>query len=63
LVTGELANTSDQGLPKISISDESADAAVRPIRLGPELLVFLDRLRRENFLENWSSSIEQSGGQ
>ena len=32
---------------------------VRPIRLGPELLVFLDAMRRRSFLENWSLSIEQ----
>jgi len=62
LVTGDLTAAAGQGLPKISINESDSDAAVRPIRLGPELLVFLDRLRRQNFLENWSNSIEQSGG-
>ena len=32
---------------------------VRPIRLGPGLLVFLDRMRRETFLRSWTSSMEQ----
>jgi len=30
-----------------------------PIRLGPALLVYLDALNREAFLETWSNSVEQ----
>lgn len=42
----------DQGTP--------ADTALRPIRLDPGLLVFLDGMRRDNFLRSWTSSILQN---
>lgn len=35
------------------------DEAMRPIGFGPELLVFLDRLTRRNFLRVWTRSLEQ----
>lgn len=47
------------GLPSIRTSESQDPDAFRPIRLGPGLLVFLDRLRREAFLRNWTSSMEQ----
>ena len=59
LIGGDLGEANDSGLPRIDTAQDDTDASVRPIRLGPELLVFLDRLRRQNFLSNWSSSIEQ----
>ena len=31
----------------------------RPIPLGPGLLVFLDRLKRRQFLAEWTNAIEQ----
>ncbi len=33
---------------------------MRPIRLGPGLLVFLDKMRRKNFLRSWTNSIAQN---
>lgn len=33
----------------------------RPIQLGPGLLVYLDALKRRQFLEAWRSSVEQGG--
>jgi iron(III) transport system substrate-binding protein len=36
------------------------DKRTRPIKLGPGLLVFLDKLRKENFIRNWVSSIQQN---
>lgn len=42
----------DQGLPD--------GKTLRPIRLDPGLLVFLDGMRRETFLRNWTSSILQN---
>ena len=36
------------------------DKRTRPIKLGPGLLVFLDKLRKENFVRNWESSITQN---
>ena len=35
------------------------DAALRPIRLGPGLLVYLDRLKRAAFLRAWQNAILQ----
>ncbi len=46
-------------LPPIDASQLQATSAARPIRLGPGLLVFLDRLKKQNFLKNWESSMEQ----
>ncbi len=47
------------GLPPINGAKAEADKAMRPIRLGPGLLVFLDSQKRENFIRNWESSITQ----
>lgn len=47
------------GLPPVDEVALLANNAMRPIRLGPGLLVFLDRLKRDRFLENWESSILQ----
>lgn len=49
------------GLPAVGVGDAAQDEAVmRPIRLGPGLLVFLDKMRRETFLRAWVNSIEQN---
>ena len=49
------------GLPPVGLSaPEQDETVVRPIRLGPGLLVFLDKMRRETFLRAWSSSILQN---
>ncbi len=34
-------------------------ASLRPIQLGPGLLVYLDRLKRRQFLEEWSAALVQ----
>ncbi len=47
------------GLPPISNDIGDLSNAMRPIRLGPGLLVFLDRLQRDTFLRSWSNSMEQ----
>lgn len=46
-------------LPPIDSAQLQENSAARPIRLGPGLLVFLDRLKKENFLKNWVSSMVQ----
>jgi len=46
-------------LPPIDTAHLRENSAARPIRLGPGLLVFLDKLKKENFLQNWVSSMEQ----
>ncbi|MGJ8528092.1 ABC transporter substrate-binding protein [Maritalea sp.] len=48
------------GLPPIQRVAQSTGTVLRPIRLGPGLLVFLDKLRRETFVRSWTSSIEQN---
>ena len=35
------------------------ETALRPIRLGPGLMVYLDRLKRKNFLKAWENAILQ----
>jgi iron(III) transport system substrate-binding protein len=47
------------GLPPIDEIRLRSNNALRPIRLGPGLLVFLDRLKRQTFLRSWASAIEQ----
>ncbi|MXQ09228.1 extracellular solute-binding protein [Alphaproteobacteria bacterium GH1-50] len=47
------------GLPAIDDAALRDNVALRPIRLGPGLLVFLDRLKRRTFLRNWEASITQ----
>ncbi|MDH5799108.1 MAG: ABC transporter substrate-binding protein, partial [Paracoccaceae bacterium] len=47
------------GLPAINDAELQANNALRPIRFGPGLLVFLDRLKRQRFLGSWESSITQ----
>ena len=49
------------GLPPVDLrTSEQDETVVRPIRLGPGLLVFLDKMRRETFLRTWTSSIQQN---
>ena len=50
------------GLPPLT-TGTPADTNLRPIRLDPGLLVFLDGMRRENFLRSWTGSILQNGGE
>lgn len=51
-------------LPVISAdgSQTSLGRNRRPIQLGPGLLVYLDALKREQFLDAWRSSVEQGVG-
>jgi iron(III) transport system substrate-binding protein len=48
------------GLPALALQGSQEATNQRPIRLGPGLLVFLDKMRRETFLRSWTSSIEQN---
>jgi iron(III) transport system substrate-binding protein len=47
------------GLPAIDPSAFQDNSALRPIRFGPGLLVFLDQMKRQTFLRNWESSLLQ----
>ncbi len=47
------------GLPGIDSTALQENPSLRPIRFGPGLLVFLDQLKRQNFLRSWESSLVQ----
>jgi len=47
------------GLPAINTTSLQENTALRPIRFGPGLLVFLDQMKRQNFLRNWENSLLQ----
>ena len=47
------------GLPGIDAAALQENPALRPIRFGPGLLVFLDQIKRQNFLRSWESSLVQ----
>lgn len=53
------ALVAQSGLPAIEPSSFQANTALRPIRFGPGLLVFLDQMKRQNFLRSWESSLVQ----
>jgi len=53
------AEQSDLPFPRIALGASSKNAAFRPIRLGPGLLVYLDRLKRARFLREWEAAILQ----
>ncbi len=46
-------------LPPLRDPDLRDTSDFGPIRLGPALLVYLDKLNRSAFLETWSNSVEQ----
>ncbi|MBD3677350.1 MAG: ABC transporter substrate-binding protein [Rhodobacteraceae bacterium] len=50
---------SQSGLPAIDTTSFDNNTALRPIRFGPGLLVFLDQLRRSSFLKSWESALLQ----
>jgi len=47
------------GLPAIDPGVLQREAAFRPIRLGPGLLVYLDQLKRRTFIRAWLNAMVQ----
>ncbi|WP_281857246.1 ABC transporter substrate-binding protein [Litoreibacter halocynthiae] len=47
------------GLPPVDAGALQNNPALRPIRFGPGLLVFLDQLKESKFLRSWENSILQ----
>jgi len=45
--------------PRFEAQASPQDTYLRPIRLGPGLLVFLDSLKRDRFLTQWEDSIDR----
>ncbi|MBF9042835.1 ABC transporter substrate-binding protein [Rhodobacterales bacterium HKCCE4037] len=54
-----MGDGAEPGLPPLQARGEGAGDAFGPIRLGPALMVYLDRLNRESFLEAWNAAMEQ----
>ena len=46
-------------LPPLQVEGEADRSPFGPIRLGPALMVYLDRLNRESFLEAWDAAMVQ----
>lgn len=46
-------------LPPLQTRGEADGSPFGPIRLGPALMVYLDRLNRESFLAAWGAAMEQ----
>lgn len=57
--TGRNIIKNDVGLPPIDGAQLLAEQSLRPIRLGPGLLVYLDKIKRERFLRSWTAAIQQ----
>ena len=47
------------GLPPIDEAALASGPHLRPMRLDPGLLVFLDAIKRRGFLEEWSSALNR----
>ncbi len=45
------------GVPQIDTSALAETLRYRPIQLGPGLLVYLDRLKRQHFLDSWEGAL------
>lgn len=48
------------GLQSIEFDMEARNSSTQSIRLGPGLLVFLDKMKRKNFIHTWENSILQN---
>jgi len=49
----------DTGLPRLNEAALAEQPHLRPIRLDPGLLVFVDPLKRQRFLNDWSAAVIQ----
>jgi len=59
LQEGMLENSTVWALPPLSAAETPEARAYGPIRLGPALLVYLDRLNRDAFLRAWRDAMVQ----
>ncbi|MEM7379089.1 MAG: ABC transporter substrate-binding protein [Pseudomonadota bacterium] len=51
----------DAGLPPLPTRQDTRAPSSRPIKLGPGLLVFLDRLKKRHFLQTWQDATQRHG--
>jgi len=58
--TGRTLLRERAGLPPLPVGDAARPPSSRPIKLGPGLLVFLDRLKKKHFLQTWMDATQQA---
>ena len=56
---GQEISATETGLPRIDEAALAADPYLRPIRLDSGLLVYVDPVKRRNFLEEWTAAMVQ----
>ncbi len=56
-VEGQAAIRNQAGLPPIDEAALAARPYLRPMRLDPGLLVFLDSIKRQGFLDEWNAAL------
>jgi len=49
----------ESSLSPVSVDELESFQYLRPIRLGPGLLVYLDKIKRQNFLQEWTEALSQ----
>ncbi|QXT40658.1 ABC transporter substrate-binding protein [Gymnodinialimonas ceratoperidinii] len=59
LLEGMGQSTATPVLPPLQTRGDTDGSPFGPIRLGPALMVYLDRLNRESFLAEWDAAMEQ----
>jgi len=59
LAEGMGSTRASTSLPPLRPPQDAQPQAFGPIRLGPGLLVYLDRLNRQTFVEQWENAMEQ----
>ena len=52
-------STADYTFPAINRDPAASDTSLRPIRMGPGLLVYLDKLKKRRFINEWENAILQ----
>ncbi len=57
---GQAVIRQEAGLPPIDEAALAARPYLRPMRLDPGLLVFLDRIKRQDFLDEWNSALTRN---
>jgi iron(III) transport system substrate-binding protein len=56
---GQLLIANETGLPPLSAEALAAEPELRPIRLDTGLLVFVDTLKRQRFLQEWQGAMSR----
>ena len=56
---GRALMATETRLPPIDGEKLADEQYLRPIRLGPGLLVYLDQIKRQNFLRDWTAALVQ----